>query len=99
MLRRVIQDCYKYHHSDFLIDFSRQLMTLKAKGGDKIVIVDNGDGTRSMKNIVINKLLVTFKAENQVRWLKLILILLLLDLVSGDSNKLGCFALKSALVH
>jgi hypothetical protein len=66
MLRKAIQKCYQFHNSDFLIDFSRQLMNCVLQNGEKIVVVDNGDGTRSMKNDQIGKLLVTFRSENQV---------------------------------
>ncbi len=66
MLRKVIQKCYVYHNSDFLLDFSRRLMDVVQQNNGKVTIVDNGDGTRSMKSVVSEKLLVTFKSENQV---------------------------------
>ena len=66
MLRKVIQKCYVYHDSDFLLDFSRRLMDVAQQNNGKVTIVDNGDGTRSMKSVVSEKLLVTFKSENQV---------------------------------
>ena len=66
MLRKVILHCYKYHDCEYLLDFSGQLMHRRAQSIDSIVIVDNGNGTRSLKNITNNNLLVTFKSENQV---------------------------------
>ena len=32
---------------------------------NKIKVIDNGDGTRSMRSATSNKLLVTFRSENQ----------------------------------
>jgi hypothetical protein len=42
----ILQRCYKFYESEFLIDFSRQLMDCVVKNGDKIVVIDNHDGTR-----------------------------------------------------
>ena len=55
MLRKVILHCYKYHDCEYLLDFSGQLMHRRAQSIDSIVIVDNGNGTRSLKNITNNR--------------------------------------------
>ena len=64
MVRRLIQTCYSHHQSAFLLEFSRKLM-LATQDTNKIKTIDNGDGTRSMRSAVTNKLLVTFRSENQ----------------------------------
>lgn len=64
IMRKLIQKCYLHHKSGFLLEFSRKLM-VAAQDTNKIKVIDNGDGTRSMRSAVTNKLLVTFRSENQ----------------------------------
>ena len=63
-LRSLIRKCYDHANATFLIEFSRRLMLCMEKIG-KIYTEDNGDGTRSMRTASSQKLLVTFRAENQ----------------------------------
>jgi len=63
-LRALIRRCYKHHEASFLLEFSRRLMICTQKMA-KINTIDNGDGTRSMRTANTDKLLVTFRAENQ----------------------------------
>ena len=63
-MRKLIQKCYLHHKSGFLLEFSRKLM-VAAQDTNKIKVIDNGDGTRSMRSAVTHKLLVTFRSENQ----------------------------------
>ena len=63
-MRKLIHKCYIHHKSAFLLEFSRKLM-IAAQDANKIKVIDNGDGTRSMRSAVTNKLLVTFRSENQ----------------------------------
>lgn len=63
-MRKLIQKCYSFHNASFLIEFSRKLMLCTTET-NKIYVIDNGDGTRSMKSWPSNKLLVTFRSENQ----------------------------------
>ena len=62
IMRKLIQKCYLHHKSGFLLEFSRKLM-VAAQDTNKIKVIDNGDGTRSMRSAVTNKLLVTFLAD------------------------------------
>ena len=64
IMRKLIQKCYLHHKSGFLLEFSRKLM-VAAQDTNKIKVIDNGDGTRSMRSAVTHKLLVTFRSENQ----------------------------------
>ena len=63
-MRKLIQKCYDQHSSAFLLEFSRKLM-LATQDSNKIKVIDNGDGTRSMRSAASDKLLVTFRSENQ----------------------------------
>ena len=64
VLRKLILKCYEHHSSSFLLEFSRKLM-IATQDSNKIKVLDNGDGTRSMRSAVSDKLLVTFRSENQ----------------------------------
>ena len=64
VLRKLILKCYEHHNSSFLLEFSRKLM-IATQDSNKIKVLDNGDGTRSMRSAVSDKLLVTFRSENQ----------------------------------
>ena len=64
-LRKVIKNCYTHHKSDFLLEFSKRLMICSAQDGS-VIIKEHDNGTRSMLSANTNKLLVTFKSENQV---------------------------------
>lgn len=64
IIRKLIQKCYGHHKSAFLLEFSRKLM-IATQDTNKIKVIDNGDGTRSMRGAVTDKLLVTFRSENQ----------------------------------
>ena len=64
ILRALIRKCYDHCNASFLIEFSRRLMLCMERIG-KIYTEDNGDGTRSMRTASSQKLLVTFRAENQ----------------------------------
>lgn len=63
-LRDAIKRCYKYHNCSCLIDFSRRVIAYTG-GVYNIEVVDNMNGTRSLIKKPDNKLLVTFRAENQ----------------------------------
>lgn len=63
-MRKLIQKCYDHHSSGFLLEFSRKLMIATQDSG-KIKVLDNGDGTKSMRSASTDKLLVTFRSENQ----------------------------------
>lgn len=64
VMRKLIQRCYDHHGSTFLLEFSRKLM-VATQDSNKIKVIDNGDGTRSMRSAASDKLLVTFRSENQ----------------------------------
>ena len=63
-MRKLIQKCYDHHSAGFLLEFSRKLM-IATQDSNKIKVIDNGDGTRSMRSALSDKLLVTFRSENQ----------------------------------
>ena len=63
-MRKLIHKCYDHHNASFLLEFSRKLM-IATQDSNKIKVIDNGDGTRSMRSAVSDKLLVTFRSENQ----------------------------------
>ena len=65
-MRKAIRNCYSHYESGFLIDFSERLMKGSQQPGSVILIENNIDGTRSMKTADHKKVLVTFKALNQV---------------------------------
>ena len=65
-MRKAIRNCYSHYESGFLIDFSERLMKCSQQPGSVILIENNNDGTRSMKTADHKKILVTFKALNQV---------------------------------
>ena len=65
-MRKAIRNCYAHYKSEFLIDFSERLMKCSQQPGSVILIENNNNGTRSMKTADHQKLLVTFKALNQV---------------------------------
>ena len=50
----------------YLLEFCRKLITFTG-GIENLQVIDNRDGTRSLLNRISKKLLVTFRAENQVR--------------------------------
>ena len=64
MMRQLIQRCYDYHNSTFLLELSRKLMIF-SKDPNKIKVINNDNGTRSIINTYSNKCLVTFQSENQ----------------------------------
>ena len=80
-LRTAIRACYTYHDCKaggleygfivllflgmYLLEFCRKLITFTG-GIENLQVVDNRDGTRSLLNRINKKLLVTFRAENQV---------------------------------
>ena len=64
VMRKLIHKCYDHHGAGFLLEFSRKLM-IATQDSNKIKVIDNGDGTRSMRSAVSDKLLVTFRSENQ----------------------------------
>ncbi len=64
VMRKLIQKCYDHHNAAFLLEFSRKLM-LATQDSNKIKVIDNGDGTKSMRSAASDKLLVTFRSENQ----------------------------------
>lgn len=64
VMRKLIHKCYDHHNASFLLEFSRKLM-MATQDSNKIKVIDNGDGTRSMRSAVSDKLLVTFRSENQ----------------------------------
>ena len=64
-MRKAIRSCYTHYNSGFLIEFSERLMKCLEQPGS-VIIESNNDGTRSMKTADHKKLIVTFKAENQV---------------------------------
>ena len=49
----------------YLLEFCRKLITFTG-GIENLQVIDNRDGTRSLLNRISKKLLVTFRAENQV---------------------------------
>ena len=63
-MRKLIHKCYDHHSAGFLLEFSRKLM-IATQDSNKIKVIDNGDGTRSMRSALSDKLLVTFRSENQ----------------------------------
>ena len=65
-MRKAIRNCYAHYKSEFLIDFSERLMKCSQQPGSVILIENNNNGTRSMKTADHKKILVTFKALNQV---------------------------------
>ena len=65
-MRKAIRNCYSHYESGFLIDFSERLMKCSQQPGSVILVENNNDGTRSMKTADHKKVLVTFKALNQV---------------------------------
>ena len=64
-MRKAIRSCYTHYNSGFLIEFSERLMKCLEQPGS-VIIENNNDGTRSMKTADHKKVLVTFKALNQV---------------------------------
>ena len=64
-MRKAIRSCYTHYNSGFLLEFSERLMKCLEQPGS-VIIENNNDGTRSMKTADHKKLIVTFKAENQV---------------------------------
>ena len=67
-MRKAIRSCYTHYNSGFLLEFSERLMKCLEQPGS-VIIENNNDGTRSMKTADHKKLIVTFKAENQVNML------------------------------
>ena len=65
LLRAAIKACYTFHDCLYLLEFCRKLITFTG-GIENLQVVDNRDGTRSLLNRANKKLLVTFRAENQV---------------------------------
>ena len=49
----------------YLLEFCRKLITFTG-GIENMQVIENRDGTRSLLNRISKKLLVTFRAENQV---------------------------------
>ena len=59
-LRKIIRCCYAHHKSSYLLEFSGRLMEY-VNSIDNYVFLDNGDGTRTLKNTRNGKLMVTFR--------------------------------------
>merc|ERR1712008_370408 len=64
VMKKLIHKCYDRHNESFLLEFSRKLM-IATQDSNKIKVIDNGDGTRSMRTTDSDKLLVNFRSENQ----------------------------------
>lgn len=73
-LKSLVQSCYDYNGCSYLLHFSSKLQQLK--GGFKYA--DNWDGTMSMYDSTSGKLLVTFRNENMVAMIFLLIIILYL---------------------